>query len=93
MKNCCKIQISLDYGIEPAIIIDNILSENLNTNSNHTNIFPVNVANVEGVFEAGDIVAIKNNVGKKIGIGIAEYNKVDLLDKIAVKDESYFYSV
>ncbi len=83
-------KITLEYGVEPAIILDKELIESLNSNGQYANIFPCKITNIEGVFESGDIVAIKNNEGKKIGIGVAEYSKAELINKIAKKDENYF---
>lgn len=83
-------KISLDFGIEPSITIAHLITESSKTNGNYVNIYPSNISAVEGTFDAGEIIAIKNNHGKKIGVGIAEYHKIDLLNKINSKDESCF---
>jgi glutamate 5-kinase len=42
--------------------------------SQATSLLPVGVVSIEGTFEKGDLVKIKNQCGKLIGIGKSEYN-------------------
>lgn len=46
----------------------------LRTKDKAISLLPVGITRIEGEFEKGDIVMIKNIQGKKIGIGKAEYN-------------------
>jgi len=49
-----------------------------------TSLLPVGITNVEGNFEKGDIIKIKNEKGKDIGLGRAEYGS-DVAEKNAGK--------
>lgn len=82
--------IPLDFGIEPSITVDESLSENFQIESNYTNIYTSNIKDVHGLFSKGDVIAIKNIKGQRLGIGIAECNHVDLVNKMLIKDESCF---
>lgn len=82
--------ISLDFGIEPSITLDKSLSENFQVDDNYSNIFPSNIEHIDGIFERGDVVAIKNSKGHRLGIGIAEYNHNELLSKMAINEERCF---
>lgn len=44
----------------------------------HTNLLPIGIVSVDGDFNAGDIVAIKNEYDYIIGVGVCEYSSNDL---------------
>jgi len=56
-----------------ALIINRGASDALLSNQ-ATSLLPVGVISIEGTFEKGDLVKIKNESGKLIGIGKSEYN-------------------
>ncbi len=80
--------ISLDFGIEPSITIDKSLSDVFQNEENYSNIFPSNIKNCEGIFARGDVIAIRDVAGKKLGIGIAEYDNINLREMMAKKEEN-----
>jgi glutamate 5-kinase len=82
--------ISLDFGVEPSITIDKSFAESFQVEANYTNIFPSNIEHIDGVFDKGDVVAIKNLKGQRLGIGIVEYNQADLVKKMSIKEEGCF---
>lgn len=67
--------IAHSVGHEKGVVHVNDCAEPvLRTKDKAISLLPVGITKVEGKFEKGDIIKIKNHVGKVIGIGKAEYN-------------------
>ena len=69
-KNGFHIQRVLQKGE----LVVNQGASNALLSSQATSLLPVGVVSIEGIFEKGDLVKIKDEDGKLIGIGKSEYN-------------------
>ncbi len=70
-----------------AIHVNDCAEDILLDESKATSILPVGIIKIEGQFEEGDIIKIKNEKGKPIGLGKAEYDSTVALERIGKKGE------
>ena len=58
--------------------------------SKAVSLLPIGIEKIEGSFEKGDIVLIKDQHLKLLGVGLAEYGSEDLEQKLGQKNEKHF---
>lgn len=76
--------IAYSQGQEKGTVYLNECGEPALRDKNARSLLPVGITKVEGSFEKGDIIKIRNHKGKDIGLGKAEYSS-DLAKKYAGK--------
>ncbi len=73
-----------------SISINACLCEILKENKRVISILPVGIEKCEGHFKKGDLVEIRTQEGKKIGVGIAKYDANKLIDHLGQKAKPEF---
>lgn len=73
-----------------SISINACLCEILKENKRIISILPVGIEKCDGDFKKGDLVEIRTQEGKKIGVGIAKYDANKLMDHLGQKTKPEF---
>ena len=97
--NCLNVKkwISYSESFAKGELVVNEGARNALLSSQATSLLPVGVVSIEGTFEKGDLIKIKDEYGKLIGIGKSEYNSEKALkykgnkNKKAVVHYDYLY--
>jgi glutamate 5-kinase len=74
----------------PAVTLNEGISTILMKRERAVSLLPVGITAISGEFEKGDLVSIKNQSGKAIGLGVARYNASLLSEVIGLKDQKIF---
>jgi glutamate 5-kinase len=74
----------------PAVVVNEGLSQILEKKEKAVSILPVGITSIIGEFEKGDLVSIKNNHDKTLGLGVAGYNSQALNLVLGQKDQKVF---
>lgn len=74
----------------PAIILNEGISSILVKREKAVSLLPVGIVSIDGEFEKGDLVSIKNEQGKSIGLGLAGYDSNTLLSILGQKGQKVF---
>ncbi|PRY87009.1 glutamate 5-kinase [Mongoliibacter ruber] len=74
-----KGEITINEGAKEALFSEKIIS-----------ILPVGITDSSGSFSKGDIISIRDEAGSKLGLGRAEYNDLQLKEKIGQKNQKAF---
>lgn len=74
----------------PCVTINQGISDILSQRLKAVSLLPIGILSVKGEFEKGELVSIKTESGKALGLGIAGYNSETLLEVIGKKDQKAF---
>lgn len=86
-----KRRVAHSDGLAKGIIVINLGAEViLRDTSAVASLLPIGIVRVEGTFEKGDVVEIRNEKNKRVGYGIARYNAARARDVVAVRGAPAF---
>lgn len=74
----------------PSVFLNDGISRILTRREKAVSLLPIGITSVKGEFEKGDLVSIKNEQGKSIGLGIARYDSSFLSSVIGQKGQKIF---
>ncbi len=80
-----KRRLAYSAGLSKGVVYVNKCAEDILFSKKATSLLPVGMVRVEGVFEKGDVIEIKNEAKKKLGFGIAQYDSQKATDAIGKK--------
>ena len=80
-----KRRLAYSAGLSKGIVYVNKRAEDILLSKKVISLLPVGIVRVEGVFEKGDVIEIKNETKKKLGFGIAQYDSQKATDSIGKK--------
>ncbi|MBN9286667.1 MAG: glutamate 5-kinase [Gammaproteobacteria bacterium 39-13] len=74
----------------PSVFLNDGISRILTKREKAVSLLPVGITSINGTFEKDDLVSIKNEQGKSIGLGVARYDSRSLSAVIGQKDQKIF---
>ena len=80
-----KRRLAYSAGLSKGVVYVNKCAEDILLSKKAISLLPVGIVKVEGVFEKGDVIEIKNEAKKKLGFGIAQYDSQKATDSIGKK--------
>lgn len=80
-----KRRLAYSENLSKGIVYVNKCAEDILLSKKAVSLLPVGIVKVEGVFEKGDVIEIKNEAKKKLGFGIAQYDSQKATDSIGKK--------
>src|SRR3989338_3622732 len=80
-----KRRLAYSAGLSKGVVYVNKCVEDILLSKKAVSLLPVGIVKVEGVFEKGDVIEIKNETKKKLGFGIAQYDSQKATDSIGKK--------
>ncbi|MEK7143443.1 MAG: glutamate 5-kinase [Patescibacteria group bacterium] len=80
-----KRRLAYSAGLSKGVVYVNKRAEDVLLSKKAISLLPVGIVRVEGVFEKGDVIEIKNETKKKLGFGIAQYDSQKANDSIGKK--------
>ncbi len=80
-----KRRLAYSAGLSKGAVYINKRAEDILLSKKVVSLLPVGIVKIEGVFEKGDIIEIKNEMKKKLGFGIAQYDSQKANDSIGKK--------
>lgn len=80
-----KRRLAYSEGLSTGVVYVNKCAEEILLSKNAVSLLPVGIVNVEGNFEKGDVIEIRNEAKKKLGFGIAQYDSKKALASVGEK--------
>lgn len=73
-----------------SILVNACMANIFDNKSKAVSLLPIGIEKIEGSFKKGDIVLIKDQTSKLLGVGLAEYGSEVLEQKLGKKNEKHF---
>jgi len=80
-----KRRLAYSDGLSKGAVYVNKCAEEILLSKKVASLLPIGITKVEGKFEKGDVIEIKNQAKKKLGFGIAQYNSDKATESIGKK--------
>jgi len=80
-----KRRLAYSEGLSRGVVYVNQCAEDILLSKKVISLLPVGIVKVEGKFEKGDVIEIRNKAKKKLGFGIAQYDSKRAVDSMGKK--------